>query len=136
VAQSTKTDHGPAKLAVDQKTLKRLKDGLKHLAIQTRAQAELQQAMQTNEQVSNMSSPLVERLGSYPEGMVDLKNLVTYPPKLQAVPVKPLFLDVAWNYIEYPGQTGQSHASKPKAATAEETKSSAKRGWFGFGGGS
>jgi signal recognition particle subunit SRP68 len=49
--------------------------------------------------------------------------------------VKPLFLDVAWNYIEYPGMQGGRVEGATK--TAEE-KSDGKgkegrKGWFGFG---
>jgi len=68
----------------------------------------------------------------------DLKNLVTYPPKVEPIPVKPLFLDVAWNYIEYPGRerkvagNGVNGPGDGAARPAEEKKE-AKKGWFGFG---
>ncbi|KAF7931496.1 uncharacterized protein EAE98_004232 [Botrytis deweyae] len=87
--------------------------------------------------------PLVERLHEYPaDGVVDLKNLVNYPPKLEVVPVKPLFFDSAWNYIDYPGRTTEKAAEK--AAVEEEVKETEpeeqqeqhqqqKKGWFGFG---
>ncbi|EDN96956.1 hypothetical protein SS1G_01884 [Sclerotinia sclerotiorum 1980 UF-70] len=85
--------------------------------------------------------PLVESLNEYPaNGVVDLKNLVTYPPKMEVVPVKPLFFDAAWNYIDYPGRA----VEKPIERTdvEEETKETEsqppqqqqqKKGWFGFG---
>lgn len=82
--------------------------------------------------------PVVERLHEYPVKGIDLGNLVTYPPKLQPIPVKPLFLDVAWNYIEYPGQseikrpTPQVPVSANRTDEAPEEKPT-KRGWFGFG---
>jgi signal recognition particle subunit SRP68 len=79
--------------------------------------------------------PLVERLSEYPTEGVDLENIVVYPPKLDAIPVKPLFLDVAWNYIDYPAKhvKVETKAAAPsKAAPAEELKPQ-KRGWFGFG---
>ncbi|TGO55561.1 hypothetical protein BCON_0090g00040 [Botryotinia convoluta] len=88
-------------------------------------------------------APLIERLHEYPaDGVVDLKNLVNYPPKLEVVPVKPLFFDSAWNYIDYPGRTTEKAAEK--AAVEEEAKESEpeepqeqhqqqKKGWFGFG---
>ncbi|KAI7665616.1 hypothetical protein KC318_g7010, partial [Hortaea werneckii] len=72
------------------------------------------------------------------------KNLVQYPPKIQPVPVKPLFLDVAWNYIDYPGRTAEVPAAKA-AAPGQDTQMAngieekpaveqpKKRGWFGFG---
>lgn len=78
--------------------------------------------------------PLVERLYEFPAEGADLENLVTYPPKIEPIPVKPLFFDVAWNYIDYPGQTA---ATAPRAADATpaagQSNQQQKRGWFGFG---
>lgn len=84
---------------------------------------------------------MVERLDEYDDD-VDLKNLVRYPPKLQPIPVKPLFFDLAWNYIDYPGRTPAAAAATngvtaetadEKAKPAAEEKKETKRGWFGFG---
>ncbi|OBT55794.1 hypothetical protein VE04_03968 [Pseudogymnoascus sp. 24MN13] len=83
------------------------------------------------------SLPLVETLEHYPtSGEVDLSNLVSYPTKLEAVPVKPLFFDVAWNYIEYPGRSPQATAQVDEEkipSSRGEEKQEAKKGWFGFG---
>jgi signal recognition particle subunit SRP68 len=83
------------------------------------------------------AAPVVERLNEYPaSGSVDLKNLVTWPPKLKPVPVKPLFLDVAWNYVEYPGRAPAKQEPEPEKAQVEEAKPerpAAKKGWFSFG---
>lgn len=103
----------------------------------------------TTESATN-KPPLSSRLSDYPAGGVDLENIVTYPPRLESFPVKPLFLDVAWNYIEYPGKSEQA---RPVQATTREEKTGAgagagaaaaaaaaepeakpqKKGWFGFG---
>lgn len=72
--------------------------------------------------------PLLERLHEYPAHGVDLTNLVEFPPKLRLIPVKPIFLDVAWNYIDYPNKSSASQ-STPSAQPAAQPK----RGWFGFG---
>ncbi|KAI1119532.1 Cupredoxin [Nemania sp. NC0429] len=48
--------------------------------------------------------PLVERLREYPAEGADLESLVDYPPRIQPIPVNPLFFDVAWNHIDYPGK--------------------------------
>lgn len=84
--------------------------------------------------------PLIEKLSEYPAQPLVLTNLVTYPPKLEPVPVKPLFFDVAWNYIEYPGREMQEPAMESKesrtpdsSGDAAEQPSQQKRGWFGFG---
>lgn len=82
---------------------------------------------------------MIERLDAYPaEGVVDLTNLVTYPPKLQLIPVKPIFLDTAWNYIDYPGRPKKGTATALDGEAEEtpsraEPKKEAKKGWFGFG---
>ena len=84
--------------------------------------------------------PLVQNLNAYPAlgTHVDLTNLVTYPPKLQPVPVKPLFLDVAWNYMNYPGreaEAGKKAEGKPVVNGVKEKKKEPekRKGWFGFG---
>jgi len=79
------------------------------------------------------SIPLCERLGEYPAGHVDLDNIVVYPPEVQAIPAKPLFLDIAWNYVEYPDKKGRpegkARETLPDRASEPEQKPQ-KRGWF------
>lgn len=86
------------------------------------------------------AAPLVQKLNSYPAPgtHVDLTNLVTYPPKVEPVPVKPLFLDVAWNYIDYPGRQTRPAVEGEKpvingVAEASKDEPQKKKGWFGFG---
>lgn len=78
------------------------------------------------------AAPAVERLGEYPaSGFVDLEKIVEWPPRLRVVPVKPLFLDTAWNYIEYPGRgTASAPAAKGPAAVGKaEEPAPKKKGW-------
>ncbi|KAG6031984.1 hypothetical protein E4U41_007358 [Claviceps citrina] len=90
---------------------------------------------------------LLESLDTYPP-RVDLRRLVEFPPKLALIPVKPIFLDVAWNYIDYPGRTSQpSSSSLPDSAQAgqaarqeqqqqeqqQQQQQPKKKSWFGFG---
>lgn len=97
---------------------------------------------------------LSETLGEYPQGgAVDLENIVAYPPRIQAVPVKPIFLDIAWNYIDYPSkpsgiagvasavgaavsvaksEISQQAAPASSSTPPPEQEQPAKRGWFGF----
>ncbi|ESZ98675.1 hypothetical protein SBOR_0913 [Sclerotinia borealis F-4128] len=85
--------------------------------------------------------PLVERLHEFPaDGIVDLRNIVTYPPKMDVVPVKPLFFDAAWNYIDYPGRTVKNVVEKIDVEEEIEDihseplhQQQQKKGWFGFG---
>ncbi|KAF2502995.1 hypothetical protein BU16DRAFT_521626 [Lophium mytilinum] len=85
------------------------------------------------------AAPLAEKLGEYPAyGTVDVKNLVTWPPRLKPVPVKPLFFDVAWNYIEYPGRAAPVAEPKTEAMegvekAGEAEQKPAKKGWGFFG---
>jgi len=87
---------------------------------------------------SGHAAPLIERLDEYPATGVDLTRLVTYPPRLEAIPVKPLFFDIAWNYIQYPGRAVQAPPNGDQVTVdgdkgKAEEKREAKRGWFGFG---
>jgi len=115
---------------------------LQGLVSQHRAFAELynissNSAIADKNKLTN-TAPLIDRLDEYPTNGVDLTNLVTYPPKIEPIPVKPLFFDIAWNYIEYPGRTIQAVQSGEKAGMdgdkgKGEEKKEGKRGWFGFG---
>jgi signal recognition particle subunit SRP68 len=131
----------PLKLNVDAQTLRTLHTTLRHHINQTQALTELQKATDASSASTIKSTPLIERLGSYPEGKVNLTNLVTYPAKVEPVPVKPVFLDVAWNHIQYPGtkkpvSSASVDEERSAKGTAEvESKPAGKRGWFGFGGG-
>lgn len=112
------------------------------MTLRYRALADLQIHMAASQQASQSKQyvpPLLERLqlNQY-DDRVDLTNIVNYPPKLQPIPMKPLFFDLAWDYIQYPGraQEAEIKAATPIAAPvktekAEETPK--KRGWFGFG---
>lgn len=78
--------------------------------------------------------PLLEKLGQYPAEGVNLDNIVTYPPKLEPIPVKPLFLDIAWNYIQYPTtQTEKAMPARNKSDASKQPEPAPKKGWFGFG---
>ncbi|KAJ4289228.1 signal recognition particle subunit srp68 [Kalmusia sp. IMI 367209] len=135
------SSHTP-KLIVSESQAQTVKQQLENLTLHYRSLVALSQLSSNSDIASKMqltnAAPVVERLNEYPtSGSVDLKNLVTWPPKLKPVPVKPLFLDVAWNYVGYPGQrkTAQEQpAEKPQVETvqAEEAKP-AKKGWFSFG---
>ncbi|KAK5138591.1 hypothetical protein LTR08_000179 [Meristemomyces frigidus] len=150
--------------------LSQIKTAHAHIAAQlarTHALVELHalEAHNTAKNPPHHAPPLVHNLASHPPpGVgVDLRNLVAYPPTgVQAVPVKPLFLDVGWNYIVYPGKVGGGGGEGGVVAAAvadvkdavmgdageekkkveekkvEEKKveegAGKKRGWFGFGG--
>lgn len=141
----------PPKLDVSPKQLKAAVKTLSQQVTRYRALADLKalsSSARSNTQLDSRGSkpaPLIEHLNrnEYIEN-VDLTNLVNYPPKLRPVPVKPLFFDLAWNYIVYPGQkreetTNVGQDSKPAqsqeiaAGSEKDQQKPAKKGWFGFG---
>jgi signal recognition particle subunit SRP68 len=133
---------GAPKLAVSDEQAQTLKQRLQNLTSHYRGLVALSQLAGNSEVASKAqltnTAPVVERLNEYPSsGSVDLKNLVTWPPKLKPVPVKPLFFDVAFNYIEYPGRASRAAEPEPEKMEVDEDKTEAakpaKKGWFGFG---
>ncbi|KAH7128801.1 hypothetical protein B0J11DRAFT_279740 [Dendryphion nanum] len=138
---SSSPSAGVPKLTVSEEQAQNLKASLQNLTHHYRGLVALGQ-LSGNSDVAAKShltnvAPVVERLNEYPaSGTVDLRNLVTWPPKLKPVPVKPLFFDVAWNYVEYPGraQTQEPETEKIHVDdTKEEASKPTKKGWFGFG---
>jgi len=156
-----KSEEKPSSLEVTTDQVSRLSEHLELLILRQRGLVALKQHMNDEKSTGVKPLPISERLHEYPaSGQVDLDNIVTWPPKMQPVPVKPIFLDLAWNYIEYPGRSqaddeeinGQGEGTEgivsgvvetAKQATeaikeavvpaAEETGTPKKRGWFGFG---
>jgi signal recognition particle subunit SRP68 len=128
----------PPNITVSSTEVQALKDLLDGEVQHYRALVVLQNLSQ-NQASSSNKEPLIERLIEYPSQGVDLENLVSYPPKLEPVPVKPLFFDAAWNYIEYPGREVQRIAEnglkRPSSAESKGVEQTAqqKKGWFGFG---
>lgn len=90
---------------------------------------------QEKENAGAVKIPLADRLETYPIGGADLDNIVEFPPKAGLIPMKPIFLDIAWNFIGYPGQssTRPTAPAETEAATSGEAQEQPKRGWFGFG---
>lgn len=117
---------------------------LRKLVARHRALAELESLQAISDSTSQQNPvrgpPLVERLDEYPPQGANLLNLVTYPAQLQPVPVKPIFLDVAWNYIDYPGRRKDTTAAvgikvngSGNDGVKVEEKKETRKGWFGFG---
>jgi signal recognition particle subunit SRP68 len=125
----------PTKLDIPISALKFLYSRIQSLILHNRALVELHNHNENSriaaKKHQSSAAPVVEMLDRYPpSGEVDLKKLVDWPPKLKPVPVKPLFFDTAWNYIEYPGRETESAAAREDKDQEEKP---AKKGWFGFG---
>ena len=127
----------PPKLEVTPTQTSYLRNLLQSLVYQHHALVELhnlqEEKAKAAERKANTALPMIERLDEYPANGVNLTNLVTYPPKLKPIPVKPLFFDFASNYIEYPGRRRGREAANGSVEAKEEPKKEAKKGWFGFG---
>ncbi len=136
-ALTSEANEGLPKLDIDSKDLQGLHSCMDGMVTQYRALLELQNLMDQQRASAKdiYRPPLGERLEEYPLDDVDLTNLVNFPPKLQPIPVKPLFFDLAWNYIDYPGRVppGVNGAPMAPKAAADEKKEPTKKGWFGFG---
>ncbi|KAK3353140.1 hypothetical protein B0T25DRAFT_456841 [Lasiosphaeria hispida] len=139
---STDDDPSPLNIQVDKRDVHLLVRLLSGELQRSRALAEILSPKKTKPATpssTDISKPLISQLSNYPVGGVDLDNIVEYPPRVESVPVKPLFLDVAWNYISYqdnsvkasPNETAKGH--EKTAAAGQEAKPAQKRGWFGFG---
>ncbi|TDZ40632.1 Signal recognition particle subunit SRP68 [Colletotrichum spinosum] len=140
LSSSTAAEAAPRNVEVTSKDANTLQKYLEGQLLRYRALVHLSNLLK-EESIENDDTkfiPLIERLHEYPANGVDLTNIVNIPPKLAPVPVKPIFLDVAWNYIDYPGKEPQEELSqseeKPAAAAASEpAPQPQKRGWFSFG---
>ena len=134
LASTVKPSEGPAdspilKLDISAQQVTFLSSLLRNHVSHHRALAELESLQSSSaapreQHAGSSTTPLIEKLNEWPSIPVNFENLVTYPPKVRPVPVKPVFLDVAWNHIEYPGR-------EPEAK--EETRVvNGLAGWFGF----
>jgi signal recognition particle subunit SRP68 len=81
------------------------------------------------------SKPLLERLNQYAEDPVlNSKNPNVYKltPEMEAIPCKPLFFDLALNFIEFPSLDDKKEQVANKKASGF---SGLVKGFLGFGGG-
>lgn len=123
----------PPKLDISRGQDQNVQTVLQSLVAQYRGLVTLDGISAEGNSKSTNQPPVIERLHEYNADGLDLNNLVPYPPQMQPVPVKPLFLDVAWNYIDYPREGTAAPKPVPTEKPAEEKKEG-RRGWFGFGG--
>ncbi|CZR62419.1 related to signal recognition particle 68 kDa protein [Phialocephala subalpina] len=136
------SDSSPPNITISPSEASHLKSLLDGEVQRYRALVELSNLSSTSNQNSDSINrqPWIERLNEYPAKNVDLENLVSYPPKVEPIPVKPLFFDAAWNYIEYPGreveekvENGVKGAGADVSEKGTDQAGQQKKGWFGFG---
>lgn len=128
----TSEDGAPLNIEIRNSDIRFLSNLLKGELQRCRALVEIDNAKTKSQSTDTQSNiPLVQRLSEYPTAGADLENLVSYPPKIEPIPVKPLFFDVAWNYIDYPGKVPAAASNQEESKSEQETPK--KKGWFGFG---
>ena len=124
-------EEGAPRVDVPRTQAQTLATTLRDLVAQYRGLVTLETMSTEHASKSASERPAIEQLHEYAGDGLDLSHLTPVLPRLQPVPVKPLFLDVAWNYIDYPREGG-TQAPGTSEPPAEEQKST-RRGWFGFG---
>ena len=127
----------PPGLHITATQIRQLQDLLGHLITAHRGLVELHGSTPASIGANqNDKRPLSEYLHRYPAPGVDLSNIVTYPPAISPIPLKPIFLDVAFNYIQYPGQRIDDRSREEDFMSNENTKQAedtGRIGWFRFG---
>ncbi|KAL4871602.1 hypothetical protein BDV12DRAFT_24928 [Aspergillus spectabilis] len=137
--QSSIDIDGPPRLDISPNQTQALEHELRALVTKYQGLVTLESITAQEQSKSTNQRPLVERLHEYSGDSLDLNNLVPYPPEIRPIPAKPLFLDVAWNYIDYPREgkaavTAEAPApAQPAEESVVEEKKGGRRGWFGFG---
>lgn len=124
---------GPTKLNISTGQVQDLVETSEGLVAQHRGLAILNKLSEKKNEPTDFQTALIHRMDEYATPDLDLNNLVSFPPKMQPVPVKPLFLDVAWNYIQYPQEGKQQAKQHTAESQPKKEEAGGRRGWFGFG---
>lgn len=82
-----------------------------------------QKQQKQQKSTTSSSQPLIKSLNQFPASLAlaaASDGIVgPFPPvAFETVPVKPIFLDVAWNYIDYPGRRRELASDIPVAGGA------------------
>ena len=117
-------------LSIDSNEALALKATLEGSVTRYRALIQLQDyaAKTLNAKSPIAAPPVIDNLGRYSE-KVDFGRLVPLPPKVDAVPLKPIFFDVAWNFVAYPGE--EKPVEVVEEQKADEGRAAKKGGFLG-----
>lgn len=75
------------------------------------------QGIQLPQKAYKSKKPLIERLDEFreePQLLSKNPNLVTLPPAMEPIPAKPLFYDLALNFVQLPDLTEKIDGGQPK----------------------
>ncbi|KAJ9209748.1 hypothetical protein DTO166G4_8657 [Paecilomyces variotii] len=124
---------GPPRLDISSPQIQAVGSVLRGLVAQYRGLVTLERLSGSETAGSGAYSSVLDSMDEYTADTLDLNNIVPYPPKMQPIPVKPLFLDVAFNYIDYPREGAAASRQAAAETAAPEEKKEGRRGWFPFG---
>lgn len=74
-------------------------------------------SVQLPQKAYKSKKPLIERLDEFreePQLLSKNPNLVSIPPSMEPIPTKPLFYDLALNFVQIPDLTEKIEGSQPK----------------------
>lgn len=129
---STIDAEGPPNLDISRQQVQLLTSVAQGLVAEYRGIVTLETLSTKDTTKPSNQAPIVGRLQEYSGEELDPEHLVPYPPQVKPIPVKPLFLDVAWNYIDYPRDAGATQQISGEQQQTPEKKGG-RRGWFSFG---
>ncbi|CAI2198379.1 19678_t:CDS:2, partial [Funneliformis geosporum] len=70
--------------------------------------------------IDNNEIPLSERLNQYPSNLsMNNARLINFPPEFTPIPAKPLFFDIAFNYVDFPLTLSQRAGRKAQTSFLE-----------------
>ncbi|RPB19445.1 hypothetical protein L211DRAFT_636735 [Terfezia boudieri ATCC MYA-4762] len=121
------------KLDISTTDAQSLKSHLQALVTRYIALIQLQDYIQKTQRDSPaIHAPLIDTLGTYNEKIV-FENLVPVNNGVEPVPVKPVFFDIAWNFVGYPvkGEEKKVEVQKKKEERAQTKKVGFLGGLFG-----
>lgn len=128
-------DSGPPGPDIAEALIRQLHKFLLEMSKTLRGKVALQDILFVNSSAGErIEKDFIRHLDVFPAKDLNLNKLVDLHPKLEPVPIKPIFLDLAYNYVQYPGQaeTASNTISTSKTLTEQQEDKESKKSWFGF----
>ena len=128
-------DSGPPGPDIAEAKIRQLQQTLLEMSKTLRGKVALQDTHFIKSSASgDTEQAFIRHLDVFPARDIDLDKLINLYPRLQPIPVKPIFLDLAYNYLQYPGQAETSSNTMLTSETLAQQQESMenKKSWFGF----
>nr|CAH7752565.1 unnamed protein product [Callosobruchus chinensis] len=119
-AQAVKSINSSTFISELKELLQKVKDNAAVDTVKAQANFVLDQedqGIQLPQKVYKSKKPLIERLDEFreePQLLSKNPNLVPIPPAMEPVPAKPLFYDLALNFVEFPDLSEKLEGAQPK----------------------